>query len=97
MVWFLISTEPGRAVGCGTSAGVRTSGPPVSAKTIAFISLLPGRPDSACTRGTAQGGNGSCIRASEVVHEPTRQRQAGCGYGGRARRIAPLPLGADQR
>jgi len=32
-----MSTMPGRASGLGTSASVSTSGPPVWAKTIAFI------------------------------------------------------------
>src|SRR5215470_4451205 len=37
IAWFLISTQPPRASGLGVSARVNTSGPPVSANTIAFI------------------------------------------------------------
>src|SRR5262245_31535639 len=45
IAWFLISTQPARASGLGASARASTSGPPVSANTIAFI-------PASLTRGT---------------------------------------------
>src|SRR5438094_1001062 len=41
IAWVLSSTMPGRTSGLGTSASASTSGPPVSAKTIAFMAFLP--------------------------------------------------------
>src|SRR5262245_44573063 len=97
IAWFLISAEPGRGDGFGASASVRTSGPPVSAKTIAFIPLLLDRPDSACTYVVAQEGNGFVYKvASEGVHDHAHQHDQGCGHGSRSRRDRRLRLGPDQ-
>src|SRR5262245_22572419 len=98
IAWFLISTEPGRGAGFGASASVRTSGPPVSAKTIAFIPLLLDRPDSACTYVIAQEGNGFVYNvAAEDVHDHGYQHAPRSGRGSRCRSDRRLCLGPDQR
>src|SRR5580765_2478364 len=63
IAWFLMTTPPGRTSGLGTSAWASTSGPPVCAKTIAFI-------PASLARGThyrrTEGSGGGAIGRPDI-------------------------------
>src|SRR4029453_13792246 len=86
MAWTLMSTIPGRTSGFGTSATASTSGPPVCANTIAFISdpLEDVRPFLQHLRMSVTDADGEVVVAG-APQLPEALAQLGRGGGERQR------------